>query len=1222
MKNQMKKWKKKLAYIIVAVIMISALLPSGLVHSKAEEDSAVTVSIKEGQVKSLENGKSYIILAYYDGAKAMSAMAKGVSESSGTYNYLKAVSVTDNGTSITFPSEEDAAYCKFTAEENSSEKGRFRLRNGSAWLYKYYQMMEPTGDESLASWFIYSKSNGLQHTNSDYISNYKAVTYREGVFKGWTSVTYPLYIYEINEAGEEYTVNFDSNGGSAVSAVSVEAGKTVTKPEDPTKENYNFAGWFTDKNYTIQWDFSTAINESITLYAKWESVDGESFNVYVQHVCSMEPGKTYLITDESATLAMKAESGNELYDNTRGANEVIRKTDSGKTYFTFHNLEEKKECVWLSGSYEGGGDGEVTLSYNGELLDSYLSSLHYPAQVDDSNVYVNNILFYADEEGIHSADTDSLLCYRTSPSVMVGFAPNSGESAQLYEVVSEDYVHTHTLTHIPEVTPTCTEKGVGEYYKCATCGLLFSDASGENIISAPTVLEATGHDYGEWTFISEKKHQRICKNDSSHIETQNHNWDVGMVTKQPTTTQAGEITYTCSDCQEQHVEEIASVTGNCSEADSAGYLVSVKPATALVAGKQYVVLSEDKTKTMEASNKATEYGGLRLSAADITLAENDEEISFQSYGDADGAIWDCKESADAVVLANHEDYLYNNLAYLWCENSDDDTEEGTVFSYTFNEEENYGLLVPKGSTSYHVGYDSENDAFLARPDVSCFVYEVVEVIGYNAESSHHLVKVKAQDPSCSKEGNVEYYICSKCHKIFKDSTGAEESLITREDTVIPAKGHVLEKVESKEATCECEGNEAYYICSQCHKYFSDAEGIQEIQEGAWVIEPLGHDWDEGETTTEALCETGGVITYTCKHNLSHKKTVIVSPGGHNWQLVESVEASCTEDGYEIYRCTKCHTEKKMNIQKATGHTPVTRVEKYPATWQSPGENEIITYCSKCGAELSREYVIVPPVCSAYEDVVYQWSKDGKRVTATAVNKNDTSKTLTETVPVTTVVTEKATDKKSGSMKATAVFYNGIFTTQTKIISIPAEKLDAPIINGMKKGISKKQLQWSKVSGADAYRVSYQKVGSTKWITKTLTDTKLTVLQQKEGTCWKYRVAAIKYATDTTQKIISDDSAMYYYYEKKVSEFKLKALKNAMKISWKIDKKASGYQVVYSKNKNMKSANYIEVRSAKKKNKKISKLKSGQKYYVQVRPYILKDKKKYYGDWSSKKSIKI
>ena len=64
-----------------------------------------------------------------------------------------------------------------------------------------------------------------------------------------------------------YTVTFDSAGGSAVTAQSIEAGQKATKPADPTKSGYDFKGWTLNGS---DYDFNAAVNGDITLVATWE----------------------------------------------------------------------------------------------------------------------------------------------------------------------------------------------------------------------------------------------------------------------------------------------------------------------------------------------------------------------------------------------------------------------------------------------------------------------------------------------------------------------------------------------------------------------------------------------------------------------------------------------------------------------------------------------------------------------------------------------------------------------------------------------------------------------------------------------------------------------------------------------------------------------------------------------------------------------------------------
>jgi uncharacterized repeat protein (TIGR02543 family) len=69
----------------------------------------------------------------------------------------------------------------------------------------------------------------------------------------------------------QYTVKFDSQGGSSVSTEIVDYGSSVAKPADPTRTGYTFGGWYMEPSYTNAWDFETGkvVTGDMTLYAKW-----------------------------------------------------------------------------------------------------------------------------------------------------------------------------------------------------------------------------------------------------------------------------------------------------------------------------------------------------------------------------------------------------------------------------------------------------------------------------------------------------------------------------------------------------------------------------------------------------------------------------------------------------------------------------------------------------------------------------------------------------------------------------------------------------------------------------------------------------------------------------------------------------------------------------------------------------------------------------------------
>ncbi|MEG1457814.1 MAG: InlB B-repeat-containing protein [Acetivibrio sp.] len=73
----------------------------------------------------------------------------------------------------------------------------------------------------------------------------------------------------LKEAPKKYTVSFDTKGGSSVPEQMVAAGEKVQKPSDPTKNGYEFIGWYQGNT---KYDFDAPVKEALTLTAKWEEV--------------------------------------------------------------------------------------------------------------------------------------------------------------------------------------------------------------------------------------------------------------------------------------------------------------------------------------------------------------------------------------------------------------------------------------------------------------------------------------------------------------------------------------------------------------------------------------------------------------------------------------------------------------------------------------------------------------------------------------------------------------------------------------------------------------------------------------------------------------------------------------------------------------------------------------------------------------------------------------
>lgn len=91
---------------------------------------------------------------------------------------------------------------------------------------------------------------------------------------------------------------------------------------------------------------------------------------------------------------------------------------------------------------------------------------------------------------------------------------------------------------------------------------------------------------------------------------------------------------------------------------------------------------------------------------------------------------------------------------------------------------------------------------------------------------HNAVKVERKDPTCTEKGNIEYWYCEACRKYFQDEALTKE--LKQEETIVPATGHNLTKVDEKKSTVDAAGNIEYWYCKVCDKYFSDEKAEHEI----------------------------------------------------------------------------------------------------------------------------------------------------------------------------------------------------------------------------------------------------------------------------------------------------------------------------------------------------------------------------------------------------------
>ena len=206
-------------------------------------------------------------------------------------------------------------------------------------------------------------------------------------------------------AGKEYTITFDSKGGSAVQPVKASAGAAITAPTDPTKDGFVFAGWYesTDGGETLSdtaFSFSYMPARVFTLYAKWATADIK--------------GKTFNKVD--ATVEWESEEAKQaiLAEMEMTEEQYIKFVASSKITFEFAADKNTAAVIYDQGPGEIGGQGNFGVLYKikGTAI------VFYDSQEDmEKEIPAHNYGLIAGSTFELSADKTTIIQTNTEPGL-------------------------------------------------------------------------------------------------------------------------------------------------------------------------------------------------------------------------------------------------------------------------------------------------------------------------------------------------------------------------------------------------------------------------------------------------------------------------------------------------------------------------------------------------------------------------------------------------------------------------------------------------------------------------------------------------------------------------------------------------------------------------------------------------------------------------------------
>ena len=573
-----------------------------------------------------------------------------------------------------------------------------------------------------------------------------------------------------------------------------------------------------------------------------------------------------------------------------------------------------------------------------------------------------------------------------------------------YEETIEATGHNYDKKIVEDAT--CTSQG-HIYERCSSCGKTIEvgtiSAKGHNYENWSTVKTATCTETGE-----ESRKCTVCGNvETREIAAKGHVEGNIITTKEATCTEAGAYSYTCTVCGEVVENNVIAALGHefgepevvestCSTEGNRKYSCQRKGCDYFY---EEVIEKKNHTESdwiydnadIDKAATCTEDGIRHTECTECHAIIKKESIPAigHSYGE-----WEvsqeptCEnkgiekrvctvcgdvETRDIEALGHNYEMVIDEVAT--CEQNGKKHEECTICHNKLND-----ITIPSLGHSF-VNYvvvtpatDLEEGLEVATCENGCGKTNE-RTIAKLPHTHNYDTETKRVDAECAKDG---YYILEcRCGSTMKVD--------------IPMLGHDYQVSNHSDANCIMDGFDTY-TCTRCNDTYDNVIPATGHTAGSWEILKDATDLDEGQkvrkcTSCGTVLETQAIskLPHTCEYT----------------KLLESQDATCTTDGYELYEC-RCGLTEKTIIPK-TNHKNAEWVVSKEATFTEMGLKEKV--CPDCKAVLDSENIPVKP---HEHDYVVTSSSD-----ATCTEAGSTVKTCSICGNTTTVVTP-ATGHKEGS----------------------------------------------------------------------------------------------------------------------------------------------------------------------------------------------------------------
>lgn len=262
-----------------------------------------------------------------------------------------------------------------------------------------------------------------------------------------------------------------------------------------------------------------------------------------------------------------------------------------------------------------------------------------------------------------------------------------------------------------------------------------------------------------------------------------------------------------------------------------------------------------------------------------------------------------------------------------------------------------------------------------KPTVGKYAPITLQLVSHIHTMEHH----KFKDSTCAEEGNKEFYQCTECFKKFLDEDG---TMLVEDETVldIPKKSSHSPGASVEEnitqPTCTKDGSkDIVTYCTVC--------GEEQSRVHVTIDSP-GHSWSDWKTTKEATETSVGEEKRTCSVcKAAETRDIPKLNHVHKPVYVSPVASTCTKEGCKgYYKCSGCpQIFSDSACTKEISDMSLLKLPKADHEWDGneeyeeiieptctdKGSQKLVKHCKHCGAEISRENVLIPELGHKWGD---------------------------------------------------------------------------------------------------------------------------------------------------------------------------------------------------------------------------------------------------------------